>query len=382
MIYIIILQLNDGEHYSYLNNRARKRDAAVQQWRSSAAFYRYDEFGGDLSGNQLQFQPFGYTGYQKDMTAGTYYAQAREYDAWSGRFISEDIIKGSAAYPETLNAYGYCWGNPLKFVDRDGREPKYVPGNDYDKTMLTDENGVPIIKKKEQYFIPYDDYEELWTDPNGVKYIRRREEVGKNSDISNVDILGQSYDITIDAMSALNEACNVFEPKVIEAQLRPNNIGKGAWNKKIAKKVAEQAKFHSGVSKVLEKAGEIGVVLDGIVSVFNNIKAKTSLPKILIDLGVDLLVSVGLLTLGNVITTAITGFFAAGGTITLPGIGTVGGAAIGAILGVVVSIGVIGLLGGLLNKKNNDEKSIIDQIKDFIWDFANGEIGNGCSVNE
>ena len=52
-----------------------------------------------------------------------YYAQAREYDAWSGRFTSEDVVKGNVVYPETLNAYGYCWGNPVKYVDRDGEFP-------------------------------------------------------------------------------------------------------------------------------------------------------------------------------------------------------------------------------------------------------------------
>ena len=85
--------------------------------------YRYDEFGTDPSGNQGQLQPFGYTGYQRDTVAGTYYAQAREYDAWSGRFTGEDVVKGSVVYPETLNAYGYCWGNPVKYVDRDGEFP-------------------------------------------------------------------------------------------------------------------------------------------------------------------------------------------------------------------------------------------------------------------
>lgn len=37
------------------------------------------------------FQPFGYTGYQKEEAGGLYYAQARRYDADTGRFISEDM---------------------------------------------------------------------------------------------------------------------------------------------------------------------------------------------------------------------------------------------------------------------------------------------------
>ena len=53
--------------------------------------------------------------------AGTYYAQSREYDARAGRFTSEDVIKGYAAYPETLNAYEYCLLNPLKYIGPTGQ---------------------------------------------------------------------------------------------------------------------------------------------------------------------------------------------------------------------------------------------------------------------
>ncbi len=120
------LFMEEGEeNYSYLNDLSGSVMRLSGNGRDSAAAYRYDEFGTDLSGNQGKFQPFGYTGYQRDAVAGTYYAQAREYDAGSGRFTSEDVVKGSAAYPETLNAYGYCWGNPVMFVDRDGAFPTF-----------------------------------------------------------------------------------------------------------------------------------------------------------------------------------------------------------------------------------------------------------------
>lgn len=85
--------------------------------------YGYDEFGQDLYRNQGQIQPFGYTGYQSDRIARTYYAQAREYRAELGRFAGVDIIKGFAAAPYTLNEYGYCWGNPMVLVDLDGMFP-------------------------------------------------------------------------------------------------------------------------------------------------------------------------------------------------------------------------------------------------------------------
>ena len=88
-----------------------------------AESYGYDEFGADIYGNQGMIQPFGYTGYQADAISGTYFAQAREYDAGVGRFVGEDLIAGLADIPFTMNKYTYCLGNPEKFVDNNGLWP-------------------------------------------------------------------------------------------------------------------------------------------------------------------------------------------------------------------------------------------------------------------
>ena len=97
--------------------------------------YGYDEFGNDLYSDleeegipnpysrQGEEQPFGYTGYRYDGISGTYFAQAREYQPKNGRFTAEDVIKGNGAVPETLNRYGYCWGNPIKYIDTNGESP-------------------------------------------------------------------------------------------------------------------------------------------------------------------------------------------------------------------------------------------------------------------
>ena len=93
--------------------------------------YGYDEFGRDLYGSREEtigrdvtgsIQPFGYTGYQYDKTAGTYYAQAREYRAELGRFAGRDIIKGNIYYPETMNLYQYCINSPLRYIDPSGND--------------------------------------------------------------------------------------------------------------------------------------------------------------------------------------------------------------------------------------------------------------------
>ena len=86
--------------------------------------YGYDEFGQDLYGNQGVIQPFGYTGYQADRTAGTYYAQAREYRAELGRFAAADTIKGRIDIPLSLNSYFYCFNAPINYIDKDGLWPE------------------------------------------------------------------------------------------------------------------------------------------------------------------------------------------------------------------------------------------------------------------
>ncbi|MDC7278409.1 RHS repeat-associated core domain-containing protein [Butyrivibrio fibrisolvens] len=53
-------------------------------------------------------QPFAFTGYQEDEVSGLKFAQARFYDANTGRFQSEDNVKGFIDSPFTMNHYGYC----------------------------------------------------------------------------------------------------------------------------------------------------------------------------------------------------------------------------------------------------------------------------------
>lgn len=92
--------------------------------------YGYDEFGVSLHQEKGTFenpvQPFGFTGYQMDSAGGLYFAQARRYDAGTGRFVSEDTVRGFTAAPFTLNHYGYCWSRPLDLVDLDGLWPEWL----------------------------------------------------------------------------------------------------------------------------------------------------------------------------------------------------------------------------------------------------------------
>ena len=120
-----VAYMEEGEkEFTYLQDELGSTIRLLEQGGESQAIYGYDEFGEDTYCTQGQIQPFGYTGYRYDNVAGTNFAQAREYVAGVGRFAGEDWIKGNIEKPFSLNQYGYCWGNPIGLVDRDGKAPE------------------------------------------------------------------------------------------------------------------------------------------------------------------------------------------------------------------------------------------------------------------
>jgi RHS repeat-associated protein len=55
--------------------------------------------------------------------AGTYYAQAREYQADAGRFQGMDLIPGIIETPFSINRYSYCYNKPIMLSDLNGKKP-------------------------------------------------------------------------------------------------------------------------------------------------------------------------------------------------------------------------------------------------------------------
>ena len=64
-----------------------------------------------------------YAGYEQD-ESGLYYANARYYASGEGRFTTPDVLGGSPAWPQSLNGYAYCLGNPVNLVDPSGMRTK------------------------------------------------------------------------------------------------------------------------------------------------------------------------------------------------------------------------------------------------------------------
>lgn len=63
----------------------------------------------------------GYTGHVTDSRTGLSYMQQRYYDAEAGTFLSADPIASSVA---AFGRYAYALGNPYRYLDPDGRQPK------------------------------------------------------------------------------------------------------------------------------------------------------------------------------------------------------------------------------------------------------------------
>jgi len=83
--------------------------------------WTYDAWGNLLSTTGAVDTPFGYTGYLHDDSTGFDYAIARWYEPESGRFLSRDPIGGDIAAPLTLHRYLYGRGDPIHYLDPDGR---------------------------------------------------------------------------------------------------------------------------------------------------------------------------------------------------------------------------------------------------------------------
>lgn len=86
--------------------------------------------------------------------------------------MKEDIIKGNVAYPKTLNAYGYCWGNPVPYAstssgekDTIGYGHDFIKNGDKDKWLsqgsITEKEAEELLIQDIENNIPYELFRKL-----------------------------------------------------------------------------------------------------------------------------------------------------------------------------------------------------------------------------
>ncbi len=84
-----------------------------------AQYAAYTPYG-SLFREYRSVQPYKFNGKELDQETGYYYYGARYYDPTTTLWLGTDPLKHK--YPD-IGAYVYCAGNPVKYVDLDGRAP-------------------------------------------------------------------------------------------------------------------------------------------------------------------------------------------------------------------------------------------------------------------
>lgn len=93
---------------------------------------------GDVAEGPTEGEVMRYTGHERDFNCPAGgglctgigrqddldYMHARYYSPWNGRFLSVDPVGGRTERPMGWNRYAYGLGNPMKYLDPDGRDNK------------------------------------------------------------------------------------------------------------------------------------------------------------------------------------------------------------------------------------------------------------------
>ena len=115
---------NSNTYYYYLKDHQGNNRVVVNSSGVVQEVNHYYPFGG-LFATSTNVQPYKYNGKELDTKNGLnwYDYGARHYDAALGRW---HVVDPLAEKMYAWSPYGYCFNNPMKFVDKDGEVPWLV----------------------------------------------------------------------------------------------------------------------------------------------------------------------------------------------------------------------------------------------------------------
>jgi RHS repeat-associated protein len=117
-----LMQVHDGvDVYTAHTDRLGTLRGLTDATGAMTDTWTYDAWGNFVNGTGIIDTPFGFTRYLTDDATGFDFAIARWYEPASGRFLSRDPIGGDLRAPLTLNRYLYGRGEPVHYLDPDGR---------------------------------------------------------------------------------------------------------------------------------------------------------------------------------------------------------------------------------------------------------------------
>ena len=134
------LSLNDSKYHYYLKYHQGNNRVVINQNGNVEETNHYYPFGGVFASSQ-NVQPYKYNGKELDTKKGLnwYDYGARQYDAVLGRFTTMDPM---AEKYYGITPYNYCFDNPIKYIDPDGKKPRvYVEMKGVGHTFITTGEG-------------------------------------------------------------------------------------------------------------------------------------------------------------------------------------------------------------------------------------------------
>ena len=117
----LLVTKEKNEVYSYVYSHQGHVQKVLNASGQVVESYQYTPYG-QVEGGDFSQQPFGYSTKRSDFESGLVYFGYRFYSPYQRRWLNRDPLQEQGG----INLYGYVNGDPLGYVDPDGRHPVVV----------------------------------------------------------------------------------------------------------------------------------------------------------------------------------------------------------------------------------------------------------------
>lgn len=114
----LLITKTADKFYQYIYSHTGNVQKVIDGSGNIVANYQYTPYG-QASGDAFTLQPFGYSTKRSDFESGLVYFGYRFYAPHLGRWLNRDPLQEEGG----INLYAYVNGDPLGYVDPDGRNP-------------------------------------------------------------------------------------------------------------------------------------------------------------------------------------------------------------------------------------------------------------------
>ncbi len=371
----VISMSKAGSSYYYLQDELGSPMYLTGTDGMAVSSYAFDDFGRNidpLTGKERTankkhdyitkgniIQPFAFTGYQEEEVSGLKFAQARFYSADNGRFIGEDQLRGHLDNVESQHSYLYCFNNAISFIDENGKTPSQIGPATGSYFEAPKEESIYNNYLPDTPNIDVDNNSCVDSD-DGVSAddLSNGKSLAENVlDAATVTTIAASkyYSHRGKQISSALRSARIARPGHSLSAYRSNNAIRRSMRQEAAKNLARAEKANS-FAKKLDKIGKVASVVavaaDVGIGIYDNIKRKQPIGRIVSDAIVDTAVSTTEIVVATAVTTLI----------------------FGSGVGIVAAIGAIAISSAISyvvdDHKDSKGKSLRDKAKDSIFNLG------------